>query len=196
MPAHAKQDFVNVKALCLAIFSLRSRVSERRGKLTNVPAQCSNDNFRVFARHLDQHGKARMTFYQGRNVTVLGAAQQITFPVARNRSVFHFRRPFADRDGIDDLTPGLSAGRCMSRAAHAPLRSQVVDHLFFQYSPRLDEQAAVDGLVRHSHALVIGILSLQPSGNLFRRPVQHQFTSNHVPQLAVHGKKTPFRSQR
>jgi hypothetical protein len=45
-----------------------------------------------------------MAFYQRRNVTVFGAAQQIAFPMTRNRSVFHFRRSFADRYGIDDLT--------------------------------------------------------------------------------------------
>src|SRR5713101_717180 len=83
----------------------------------------------------------------------------------------------------------------MSRAAHTPLRSQVVHQLFFQYSPRLNEQATVDGFVRHSHALVIGIVRLQPSGNLFGRPVQDQFTRNDLPQLPVHGKKTLLRSQ-
>src|ERR1700730_9801898 len=31
----------------------------------------------------------------------------------------------------------------MSRAAHAPLRPQVVHQLFFQYSPRLDEEACL-----------------------------------------------------
>jgi hypothetical protein len=67
--------------------------------------QGGNHSFRFLARHLDQHGKARMAFYQSRNVTVLGTAQQIAFPMTRNRSVFYFRRPFADGDGIDDLTP-------------------------------------------------------------------------------------------
>jgi hypothetical protein len=83
----------------------------------------------------------------------------------------------------------------MSRAAHAPLRPQVVHQLFFQHSTRLNEQATVNGFVGHAHALVIGILGLQPSGNLFGRPVQDQFTRNDVQQLTVHGKKTPFRSQ-
>jgi hypothetical protein len=32
--------------------------------------------------------------------------------------------------------------------------------------------------VGHAHALVIGILDLQPSVNLFRRPVQNQFNRN------------------
>src|SRR2546426_3939987 len=77
----------------------------------------------------------------------------------------------------------------MSRAAHAALRPQVVQQLFFQYSPRLNEQATVNGFLRHSHALVIGIVGLQPSGNLFGRPVQDQFTRNDLSQPLVHGKK-------
>src|SRR5713226_6176907 len=38
-------------------------------------------------------------------------------------------------------------------------------------------------------------LSLQPSGNLLGRPIQHKFTRNDVAQLAVHRKKTPLRAQ-
>src|SRR5215475_4265653 len=83
----------------------------------------------------------------------------------------------------------------MTRAPHVPLRAQLVHQLFFQYAPRLNEQAAVDGLVRHAHALVVGTASFQPSGNLLGRPVQHQFTRNDIAQLAVHGKQTTFRPQ-
>src|SRR5258706_4779150 len=72
----------------------------------------------------------------------------------------------------------------MARATHAPLRSQVVHQLFFQYATRLNEQAAVNGFVRHAHALVVGIPILQPPGNLLGRPVQNQFTRNDIPQLA------------
>jgi len=82
-----------------------------------------------------------MALYQGRHVTVLGAAQQIAFPMRRNRSVLHFRGPFADREGIDDLTAGLPTDMSVSRATHALLGPQVVQQLFFQYAPRLNEQA-------------------------------------------------------
>src|SRR5258707_4932717 len=84
----------------------------------------------------------------------------------------------------------------MTRAAHAPLRPQVVHQLFLQYSSRLNEQSAINSLVRHVHTLVVGITGLQPSGNLFGRPVQHQFTRNHVTQPAVAGQKTTLRAQR
>lgn len=50
--------------------------------------------------------------------------------------------------------------------------SQVVPQLFSQYSRRWNKEAAIDGLVGHVHALVIGILGLQPPGNLPGRPVQ------------------------
>src|SRR5262249_56812513 len=80
--------------------------------------------------------------------------------------------------------------------AHSPLRPQIVHQLFFQYAPRLNEQAAIDGLVGHAHTFVVGIVDLQPSGNLLGRPVQNQFTRNDVAQLAVYGKETSFRSQR
>src|SRR5260370_16473205 len=99
-----------------------------------------------------------MTLHSSRDVTVLCAAQQITFPMPRNRSVFHFRGPFTDRDGIDDLAAGLSADRYMERAAHAPFASQVLHHLLFQHAPPLHEPPSVNGLLGHAHALVVGIL--------------------------------------
>src|SRR5450755_4570876 len=83
----------------------------------------------------------------------------------------------------------------MARAAHAPLRPQAVQQLFFQYAPGLDEQATVNRFVGHTQALVVGILVLQPPGNLFGRPVQDQFTRNDVPQLAVDTKQTSLRTQ-
>src|SRR5229473_5823973 len=83
----------------------------------------------------------------------------------------------------------------MSRAAHTPLRSQVVHQLFVQYSPRLNEQATVDGFVRPSHALVFGILGLQPSGNLLGRPVQDQFTRNDLLQPRAQGQEALLGSQ-
>src|SRR6266404_2328490 len=77
----------------------------------------------------------------------------------------------------------------------SPLRPQVVHQLFFQYSPRLNEEATVDGFVGHSHALVIGILGLQPPGNLLGRPVQDQFTRNDLPQPRVQGQAVLLGSQ-
>src|ERR1700675_555056 len=105
-----------------------------------------------------------MPFDECPHLAVLSTAQQIAFPMTWDRSVFRFRRSFANGNGVDNPTVPVNAG--MSRAAHAPPRAQVVHQLSFQYAPRLNEQAAVDGLVGHAHALVVGILIPQPPGNL------------------------------
>ena len=82
--------------------------------------------------------------------------------------------------GIDDLSTGaVLQGWRFRRAAHASLRAQMVHRALFS-APRLNEQAAVNRLVGHTHALVVGIVDLQPPGNLLGRPVQNQFARNIV----------------
>src|SRR5450432_292707 len=115
--------------------------------------------------------------------------------MARYGAVLNFRGPFPDGDGIGDLTARVSKDTRVLRPAYAPLGSQVLNQLLFQHSSRLYEQAAINRFVRHTHALVVGILQLQPSGNLFRRPVQHQFTRNDFPELGVSGQKAGLGSE-
>jgi hypothetical protein len=67
--------------------------------------------------------------------------------MTRNGSVFCFRRPLPDREGLDDLPPGLSMLAGMTRAAHVPLPPQMVHQLFFQCTPSLNEQATVNRFV-------------------------------------------------
>src|SRR5712692_4563102 len=65
----------------------------------------------------------------------------------------------------------------------------------FFSTPRAWMNSTVNGLVGHAHALVIGIPDFQPSGNLFRRPIQNQFTRNNVLQLTIASKKAPLGRQ-
>src|SRR5258708_3642791 len=112
-----------------------------------------------------------------------------------NGAVLHFSGPFPDGDGLGDLTARVFKDTRVLRPAYAALGSQVLQQFLFQHSARLNEQASVNGFVGHTHALIIGILDFQPSGNLFRRPVQSQFTRNDVPQLHVDGKKAALGPQ-
>src|ERR1700681_613213 len=109
-----------------------------------------------------------------------------------NGAVLDFCGPFPDGDGIDNLTAGLSADTRVLRAAYATLGSQLPHQLFLQHSTCLYEYATVNRFVGHAHALVIWILEFQPSGNLFRRPIQNQITRNYLLQLHMDGKKTPL----
>src|ERR1022692_2267620 len=102
--------------------------------------------------------------------------------MTRYGAVLNFGGPFPDGDGIDDLTARVSKDTRVLREAYAAFGPKVCNKLFFQHSSRLNEQATVNSFVGHAHALIIGILTLQPSGNLFRRPIQNQFTRNDLLQ--------------
>src|SRR6266478_5736524 len=115
--------------------------------------------------------------------------------MTRYGAVLNFSGPLPDGDGICALTARVSKDTRVLRAAYATLGSQVPQQLLLQHSSRLNEQATVNGFVGHAQALVIGILGFQPAGNLFRRPVQNQFTRNDVPQLQVDGKKAALGPQ-
>src|SRR5579862_1364808 len=128
-----------------------------------------------------------MTLYERCDVTILRASQQIAFPMSGDGSVFDLRRSFSNGNGVDDLTLVVPAITRVPRAANSPLEAKVLNQFLFQHSPRLNEQTTINGFVRHAHALVLGILTLQPSGNLFRRPVQDEFTRNDLLQLHVNG---------
>src|SRR6266403_3793897 len=111
-------------------------------------------------------------------------------------TVLNFCRSFSNRDSIDDLTARVPKDTRVLRTADAALGPKMSSPLFFQRSPRLNEQATVNGLVGHAQALIIGILGLQPSGNLLRRPVQQQFTRNDLLQLFMESEPAGFRPQR
>src|SRR5262245_37600692 len=57
--------------------------------------------------------------------------------------------------------------------------------ILLQDTTRLDEQAAIDRLVRHPISLVIRIGALQPPGNLLGRPIIFKLGSDHLPQLIM-----------
>ena len=106
-----------------------------------------------------------MTLYQGGHVAVARPAQQIALPMAGNGTIFDLRRAFPDRDGIDDPALGVPVNAGMPRAADPPLRSQMPNQLLFQRSARLNEQAAVNGFVRHAQALIVRVVLLRASSS-------------------------------
>src|SRR5260370_18091442 len=110
-------------------------------------------------------------------------------------AVLDFCGPFPDGDGIYDLTARVSKDTSVLRAANAALGSQVPQQLLLQHSSRLNEQATVNGFVEHAHALVMGVLGFQPSGNLFRRPVQNHCTRNELQLLTTLRTPTPSSTQ-
>ena len=89
-----------------------------------------------------------MAFDQRGDVRVPRAREQVPFPVSRDRSVLDLSWPLPDRDGVDDPSPALPVARSVLPTAHRALAAQVGDQLLLEPAARLDEQAAVDRLVR------------------------------------------------
>ena len=110
--------------------------------------------------------------------------------MTRYGAVLDFCGALSDGDGICNLTARVFKDASVLRAAYATLGSQVPQQLLPQHSSRLNEQATVNGFVGHAQALVVGILGFQPFGNLFRRPIQHQFTRSYLLQLHMDREKT------
>ena len=63
--------------------------------------------------------------------------------MTRNGAVLRFSGPFADRDGLRDLTPPIFKDTRVLRPAYAALGSQVLQQFLFQRSTGLNEQASV-----------------------------------------------------
>jgi len=83
-----------------------------------------------------------MTFHQGRDVTIPGAAKEIALPMTGNGAVFDFRGPLPDGNGVDDLATAVPAITRMPQAADPPLRAQVFHQLLFEHAGGLIYQVA------------------------------------------------------
>src|SRR5271170_6273797 len=69
------------------------RAPQRRGEFTSLPGQRIDYGRCVLAGHFDQDGETQMSFHQGCDVTVAGAAEQISLPMTRNGTIFNLCRP-------------------------------------------------------------------------------------------------------
>src|SRR4030095_3030430 len=84
----------------------------------------------------------------------------------------------------------------MARAAERAMSPQVLSQLFLKRPAGLDEQRAVDRLVRHPKRLIFGVGTVQPPGDLLRRPVVPQLPVHDAAQVRVCGELTRLGAQR
>ena len=66
------------------------------GQLLHVPGERARHDVAVFGRQLHQHHEARAPLHQGRDLRAWGSAQQVPFPMTRNRSIFGLCRSLAE----------------------------------------------------------------------------------------------------
>jgi hypothetical protein len=109
--------------------------------------------------------------------------------MTRDSTVLNFSGSFPNRDGICDLTARVFEDTRVLPAAHVHSSAWSAEKRADGPPANQAAQAAVNGFVRHAHPLVLGILGLQPPGNLLGRPFVDQFTRNDLSQPPVQGKK-------
>jgi len=63
------------------------RAPQDRGEFNHMLTQRGDDGRCVLAGHFDEHGKTRMSFHQGCDMTVLAASKQVALPMTGNSAV-------------------------------------------------------------------------------------------------------------
>lgn len=81
-------------------------------------------------------------------------------------------------------------------SAHHPRSPQVLQQLFLQGPSGLDEEASVDGLLRHLVILIVRIRVLEPAGDLLWRPQPLELVCHDAGQCPVLYQFTALRAPR
>ncbi|HEX4078291.1 MAG TPA: DUF4238 domain-containing protein [Rhizomicrobium sp.] len=182
-----RQEFLNSIVLLVAIMPL-----VEQGLITLFPDPCNFDlhlrdlmfemaKFRSHGvkidpkeqagfpvRNLDERGEPGLTLNQRHDLTAVGAAEQITFPVSRYRTILGLGRPFPDRQSLGNPATHLCFRARELRFAHDAFRSEMSQQLFFQHTACLHKQTAINRFVRHAHSRGVGISKLKPCRDLLR----------------------------
>ncbi len=96
--------------------------------------------------------------------------------MAGNGSILSLGGALMDGDSIHDAKSVRSARA--AGVAHEARTAQMADELLFERSASLNEESAVDRLVRHAHGRIIGECSLEANRYLPGRPIALQLASN------------------
>ncbi len=155
------------------------RAAQLRGELANLLGEGLGYGPGVFAVDFDQHHIAGAAFDQCGDLRACPTHEQVALPMPRNGPILDLCRPLMDRDPIDHAP---LAAHLRARSAHESTAPEVPEELLLQDVTRLQEQAAVDGLVGDAHRAIMREGALQANGNLARRPVALQVLGHPVSQ--------------
>jgi hypothetical protein len=93
-------------------------------KTFHLPNEGTHNILAFFPLDVNEHYESGLALCQGGNVRVLSTRKQISFPVAWDRTLLYFGRPFPDRYGVHNLPARLPLrGRCLA-ASHDALAAQ------------------------------------------------------------------------
>ena len=99
--------------------------------------QRSDHTFSVFVGHFDQHDIARLSLDKCRNVAVPGAANEVTFPMTGYCSILHRCGPFANRNGVFDLSQSITFETGVPGTANRAFGPKMLQKFLLQHATRL-----------------------------------------------------------
>ena len=91
-----------------------------------------DDRLSVLAIDLRHHEIARITFDQRGDLAVVGAKDQVAFPMPGNCSVSSRRWSLTEGEHVTDLAVITGFLRVMARTTHGASAPKVLQQLFFQ----------------------------------------------------------------
>ena len=127
------------------------RGHQASGQTRHFTQQPVDHGRRICTRHLDEGHVSRRALDERRDMTVLGAGQQIALSMAGDGAVLDRRRPFGDGDGIDDLSACLPDFAGPLSATYRPARPQVGGQLALQDAARAPTHGRHDAPLRAHH---------------------------------------------
>src|SRR5215213_4416993 len=115
----------------------------------------------------DQYYEPGRPLHQGRHRAHLFAEDQVTFPMSWDRPVICLGGALGDVEDPRPATTAIGQPGALRTPDHPP-GPQMSGQLPASCASGLDEQGAVDRLVRHLHLQVVGVGGLQPAGDPLR----------------------------
>jgi hypothetical protein len=92
---------------------------------------------------------------------------------------------------IDNLASPQATDIAVSRLAEHTLGPEMLLKLFFS-TPCLNEEASIDGFVRHVQALLIRIRPFEPAVDLLWRPIECELAAHYIIYLSFRFSAPPF----
>jgi len=133
-----------------------------------------------------------MAFYQRDDVAVVRSYNQVAFPVAWNSTVLNLWWARTDWDCIFDLAQLKTLLGGMPGPPDGAGTAQAFLQFLLQNPTGLNIKTTVDRFMRHAVLLFIRVLPFEPTGDLFRRPLQTQLPRDPMAQGRVERELTRF----
>jgi hypothetical protein len=114
--------------------------------------------------------------------------------MAWHGAILDVGRPFANRDGIQDLAGPRTPSSARAGVPKVMLTAQMLNQATFKDAATLHEQTAIDRFGRHLHVSIARKGVPKPAGDLLGRPLLRQLLRHDTSECRPGGQATGLRT--